>query len=158
MSNNGLISFSSSLPSPSFNPMSLPLAGYPFVAPFWADIDTRRSSGTVWWRETNSSTVLNRAREDIQTAFETSVGFQPQFAFIATWERVEYFSGPSGLVNIDNDIMHRASDTVTAILLFIMYSCMGQAICSVLPCILESLSTPHVANSCRYLRNGRSAL
>ena len=102
MSNNGLISFSSSLPSPNYNPVSLPLAGYPFVAPFWADIDTRRSmSATVWWRETNSPTVLNRAREDIQTAFETSVGFQPQFAFIATWERVEYFQGPTDQVGTD---------------------------------------------------------
>ena len=102
MSNNGLISFSSSLPNPNHDPIPLPLAGYPFVAPFWADIDTSGSmSGTVWWRETNSPTVLDRAREDIQTAFETSVGFQPQFAFIATWERVEYFQGPTDQVGTD---------------------------------------------------------
>jgi hypothetical protein len=66
---------------------------YPaFVAPFWADVDTNGpQDGTVWRRETNNSTVLNRAREDIQTAFETRIDFQPLYAFVATWDRVNYF-------------------------------------------------------------------
>lgn len=94
MSINGLILFNSSLPSPlHHNPSPLPLDGlFPFVAPFWADVDTSGSQdGTIWRRETKNSTVLNRAREDIQTAFETPMGFQPQLAFVATWDRVNFF-------------------------------------------------------------------
>ena len=98
VNNNGLISFNSSLPSPTHNPMRLPLADNPFVAPFWADIDTR-GIGAVWIRETNSSAVLNRAREDIQTAFKTPISFQPQFAFTATWDRVGYYRNQTDLVS-----------------------------------------------------------
>ena len=114
MSINGLIFFNSSLRgSDHYTPSSLPVAGsFPFVAPFWADVDTTRN-GTIWRRETKNSTVLNRAREDIQTAFETPVGFQPQFAFVATWNRVSFFGS-----NDDTDqvsIVHK---------LLLSYSCM----------------------------------
>ena len=103
MSINGLIFFSSPLSSRRHHdPTSLPLNELsPFVAPFWADVDTRGSQGgTIWRRETKNSTVLNRAREDIQTAFETPIGFQPQFAFVATWDRVSFFRNNTDEVSI----------------------------------------------------------
>ena len=103
MSINGLIFFGSSLQGSCYcAPSSLSLAGsVPFVAPFWADIDTRGSQdGTIWRRETKNSTVLNRAREDIQTAFETPIGFQPQFAFVATWDRVSFYNSNTDRVSI----------------------------------------------------------
>ena len=109
VNNNGLISFNSSLPSPNHIPTPLPLAGRPFVAPFWADIDTR-GIGAVWIRETNNSAVLNRAREDIQTTFKTPISFQPQFAFIATWDRVGYFSAQTDLVRTIRSIRLRPLD------------------------------------------------
>ena len=109
VSNNGLISFNSSLPSPTHTPTPLPLAGNPFVAPFWADIDTR-GIGAVWIREINSSAVLNRAREDIQTAFKTPISFQPQFAFIATWDKVGYFNNQTDLVRTFRNIRLRPFD------------------------------------------------
>lgn len=103
VSTNGLILFDSSLPSPlHYRPTFLPLAGeYRFVAPFWADIDTTRprNSTAIWGRETNSSAILKRAREDIQTAFKTPVNFQPQFAFIATWNQVEAYNSNTSQVS-----------------------------------------------------------
>ena len=101
VNNNGLISFSSSLPDPSYIPVSLPIADNPFVAPFWADIDTR-GTGTVWIRETRNSTILDRVREDIQETFDglLVVTFQPHFAIIATWDRVGYFNNNTDLVSI----------------------------------------------------------
>ena len=102
MSINGLIFFNSSLRgSDHFTPSSLPLNGsFPFVAPFWADVDTSGpQDGTIWRRETKNSTILNRAREDIQTAFKTPVGFQPQFAFVATWDRVSFFGSNNDQVS-----------------------------------------------------------
>lgn len=103
MSINGLIFFSSPLSSPRHHdPTSLPLDELsPFVAPFWADVDTSDpQDGIIWRRETRNSTVLNRAREDIQTAFETPIGFQPQFAFVATWDRVSFFNNNTDEVSI----------------------------------------------------------
>ena len=102
MSINGLIFFNSSLQDElHYTPSSLPLAGsFPFVAPFWADVDTTDpQDGTIWRRETKNSTVLNRAREDIQTAFKTPIGFQPQFAFVATWDRVSFFDSTTSQVS-----------------------------------------------------------
>ena len=102
VSNNGWISFNSSLTIPSHVPTSLPLSDNPFVAPFWADIDTR-GTGTVWIRETRNITILNRAREEIQKAFSTLINFQPQFAFIATWDEVGYYNRQTDRVSTDAD-------------------------------------------------------
>ena len=103
MSINGLIFFSSPLQgSLHHDPTSLPLDRQfpPFVAPFWADVDTTDSQdATIWRRETKNSTVLNRAREDIQTAFKTPVGFQPQFAFVATWDKVNFYNSSTSQVS-----------------------------------------------------------
>ena len=100
VSNNGLISFNSSLPSPNHTPQTFPLANNPVVAPFWADVDTR-GTGKVWIRETNSSIILNRAREHIQKAFEfdNPICFQPQPAFISTWDGVGYYDSQTDLVS-----------------------------------------------------------
>ena len=102
MSINGLIFFNSPLEGRlHYTPSSLPIAGsVPFVAPFWADVDTTDSQdATIWRRETKNSTVLNRAREDIQTAFKTPVGFQPQFAFVATWDKVNFYNSSTSQVS-----------------------------------------------------------
>lgn len=101
VSNNGLISFGSSLTIISHRPISLPIPNNSFVAPFWADIDTR-GNGSVWIRETRNTTILNRTREDIQKAFSTPINFQPQFALIATWDEVGYFSRQFDRVSTNN--------------------------------------------------------
>lgn len=98
VNNNGLISFSKAVSN--FTPSSFPLSnGLQLISPFWADVDTRET-GTVWFRETNNSAVLRRARRDIQNIkFVNQISFQPLFAFIVTWDRVGYYDNHSDLVS-----------------------------------------------------------
>ena len=96
MNNNGLLSFGQSVSifTPQFFPLSENLQ---LIAPFWADVDTRKT-GTVWFRETNDTATLNRIQGDIQDHAQ----FKPKIAFIATWDDVGYYSLNSDLVS---DIM-----------------------------------------------------
>ena len=98
MNNNGVVSFDQAVST--FTPSSFPLgSGLQLIAPYWADVDTR-GTGTVWFRETTDQDILSRARRDIQMAFASQNNFQPRFAFIATWDRVGYFSSHTDLVSI----------------------------------------------------------
>jgi len=87
VNNNGDISFDA--PVSSFTPSSFPVAGFPLIAPYWADVDTR-GTGEVYFRETQDTAILIRARDDISRAF--SIRFNPILVFIATWDRVGHFS------------------------------------------------------------------
>ena len=94
MNNNGDISFEG--PVSTFTPQSFPLSGSSLIAPYWADVDTT-GTGTVSYRETKDSSLLRRARDDVLRAF--SVRFLPSLLFIATWDRVGYFSSQTDKVS-----------------------------------------------------------
>ena len=94
MNNNGDISFDSELSA--FTPQSFPLSGTPLIAPYWADVDTS-GTGNVSYRETQDLSLIRRARGDVLRAF--SVRFQPTFLFVATWDRVGYFSSQTDKVS-----------------------------------------------------------
>ena len=92
VNNNGLISFRTAVST--YTPEAFPLGGERrFIAPYWADVDTRPSNGgTVWYRiECDNSTLLKRAKYDVEWAFP-GTGFQPNWLFIATWEKVGYYN------------------------------------------------------------------
>ena len=83
---NGDISFDG--PLSTFTPQSFPLKGFPLIAPYWADVDTR-GTGSVYYRETTDANLLRRARDDILRAF--SIWFEPTFLFVATWDSVGHY-------------------------------------------------------------------
>ena len=88
VNNNGLLSFVRGVSQ--FTPEAFPLSGnLRVIAPFWADVDTR-GTGTVWFRSTNDSGLLARARDEV-AAFLNQEGFIPSYIFIATWDHVGYF-------------------------------------------------------------------
>ena len=98
VNNNGVISFSQ--PVLEYTPVSFPLgSGLQLISPYWADVDTR-GTGTVWFRDTTNLDILRRTMRDVQMAFANQINFQPLFAFIATWDRVGYFSNHTDLVSI----------------------------------------------------------
>lgn len=79
-----------------FTPQPIPIPGntIPFLSPFWADVDTRPSDGGfVYYRESNETTLLDRARDHIRGIFSEDFStFTPSWLFIATWYRVGYYS------------------------------------------------------------------
>lgn len=65
INNNGNLSFGAAYPN--FTSTGFPVSGFPMVAPFWADVDTRSELGAVWYKlESN--------------------------ALIVTWDAVGYFN------------------------------------------------------------------
>ena len=96
VNNNGLLSFDAEVSQ--YTPQSFPLGdGRMIIAPYWGDVDTR-GVGTVWYRETSTISLLDRAKRDIQSAFVNQRFFEPITLFIATWDRVGYYSSHTDLV------------------------------------------------------------
>ncbi|KAB5562577.1 hypothetical protein PHYPO_G00019510 [Pangasianodon hypophthalmus] len=60
---------------------------FPVIAPFLADIDTSNGKGAIYYRQTESPSVLNRIAAEVQKGFPDTQ-FTPTHAIIATWENV----------------------------------------------------------------------
>ena len=78
----------------SFNnwvPRFLPINGLQFIAPYWADFDLR-GTGNVYYRQTRDSALLDRATNEIRTAFPTSENVIAINLLIVTWDAVGYYS------------------------------------------------------------------
>jgi len=60
---NGLISFGSAIHR-QYVPRSLPISSpsTPFIAPFWADVDTTRNNGRIYYRSVTSGTFVQMLR------------------------------------------------------------------------------------------------
>lgn len=65
----------------------------PMIAVYWADVDTT-NLGTVYYRETQDSVLLNAVRDDIRTVYGGT--FAPTTLFIATWDSVGHCCANSG--------------------------------------------------------------
>jgi MYXO-CTERM domain-containing protein len=78
---NGNITFSDALGT--FTPDAFPVAARPMIAPFWADVDTRASSGGC--TATTAGTCVPNAEDQVWWHFE------PGRAYI-TWDEVSYFN------------------------------------------------------------------
>ena len=74
----------------------------PFLAAYWADVDTTpRNGGAVFYRETTNQRLLDRASAHITGLFALTQArrtFQATRLFIATWFRVGYFEEHTDLV------------------------------------------------------------
>nr|XP_021407972.1 sushi, nidogen and EGF-like domain-containing protein 1 [Lonchura striata domestica] len=114
VNNNGVVSFGTMVPE--FTPQPFPLPGHhPFVAPYWADVDTRLG-GNVFYRQSRDAQLLARLAQDLAPAVPPGdLPPQPTWAFVATWDRVAYFGAASDKVNTFQAVL--ASDGVTCFVL-----------------------------------------
>ena len=88
MSNNGALTFSRSINS--FSLIEFPNSVHQFVAPYWADVDTR-GTGEVTYRETADPDLLDKAARYVRLGFMNQQEFHPSHLFIATWDGVGYY-------------------------------------------------------------------
>ncbi|KAM9434734.1 alpha-tectorin [Clarias gariepinus] len=89
VNNNGDLTFDQ--PWYSYSPYQFPLAGgRDIIAPFWTDIDNR-GNGIISYQQYTSGSVLSQATHDINQYFP-QVRFSATWVFVATWDRVAYFS------------------------------------------------------------------
>lgn len=97
VNNNGVVSFGTRVPE--FTPQPFPLPGHrPFVAPYWADVDTRLG-GDVFYRQSRDPQLLARLAQDLVPAVPPGDSPpRPTWAFVATWDRVAYFGAASNKV------------------------------------------------------------
>ena len=80
------------------NQNPFPLGGKrSFLAPFWADVDTT-GTGDVWYRQSTSQTLLDKANMQIMNAFPLQPQFTATNLVIATWDHVGYFNSRSDKV------------------------------------------------------------
>ena len=63
---------------------------YRIIAPYWADVDTRRS-GRIFYRQTSDPNLLAKAASDIRRGFPLSQNVSISNLLIATWDAVGYY-------------------------------------------------------------------
>lgn len=98
VNNNGNVSFGS--PFGTFSSSGFPVNGFPMVAPFWGDVDTRADSGidgVVWFRQwsTANGDSVNR--------------------LVVTWDSVGYFSAQTDKLNTFQVILTDGNDPIIGI-------------------------------------------
>ncbi|KAM9299510.1 alpha-tectorin-like [Gastrophryne carolinensis] len=87
VNNNGVISFNMEVSQ--YTPDAFPLTdGQVFITPFWADVDNELG-GTVYYRETRDSAVLERITSDMKKHLP-ELNFKATWAFIVTWHDVVF--------------------------------------------------------------------
>ena len=86
----GIISFDNLFNAYSPSPLSLRNTNK-FVAPYWADFDSR-GTGAIYYRQTSNPSLLDRATSEIRDAFSLDEYFEITHLFIATWDAVGYYS------------------------------------------------------------------
>ncbi|KAJ3584055.1 hypothetical protein NHX12_014551, partial [Muraenolepis orangiensis] len=67
---------------------------FPVVAPFLADLDTSGGRGRIYYRLTETPSVLNRVAQEVHRGFPDA-GFTPTHAVVATWENVAAYEEQS---------------------------------------------------------------
>ncbi|XP_015431695.1 PREDICTED: nidogen-2 [Dufourea novaeangliae] len=92
---NGVLSFARSMQR--FLNIAFPLDD-PVIAPLYTHVDTR-SSGRIYYGETDSPEVLARAGGMVRSAFKDAADFVPTHVFLATWLEVGYYDEKSDKVN-----------------------------------------------------------
>ncbi|XP_051915067.1 nidogen-2 isoform X29 [Hippocampus zosterae] len=68
---------------------------FPVVAPFLADMDTSGGRGQIFYRVTETPSVLNRVAQEVHRGFPDAK-FTPTHAVVATWENVAAYEEPAG--------------------------------------------------------------
>ena len=92
MNTNGAISFNKEVSS--YLPDPFPLEGEMcMIAALWTDINTEANAGRVYYRETTDADLLQRATNDVRSAFDALSLFTATWVFVATWHKVTYYEG-----------------------------------------------------------------
>ena len=76
--------------------------GAAFIAPFWADVDTRDEHGTVFFRGATDEETLKSIRNIVsssQAGSDLVARFNPKWALVATWEEVGYYNMKGDMVS-----------------------------------------------------------
>ncbi|KAM9766649.1 nidogen-2 isoform 2-T2 [Menidia menidia] len=76
---------------------------FPVVAPFLADIDTSGGQGQIYYRVTETPSVLNRVAREVHRGFPDAK-FAPTHAVVATWEDVAAYEGQSRVAGPSNKV------------------------------------------------------
>ena len=85
-------------------------AGHRVIAPFLADIDIS-ISGDVFFRQSEDSSLINRAADEIQNAFPDDFrDFEPSELVIVTWNQVSRQLGSSDEVNTFQVVISNGAD------------------------------------------------
>ena len=90
VSTNGLISFRNSFSSFRSKSFSESFTDFndPIIAPFWTNLVPEDSVGSIYYRTTNDSVILDRL-VNITTGFNPNFSnYQPSLAIIVTWENI----------------------------------------------------------------------
>ncbi|KAI4895043.1 hypothetical protein NFI96_016161 [Prochilodus magdalenae] len=113
-------------------------AGRDIIAPLWIDVDNR-INGVISYRQYTNGSVLSRATKDINQYFP-GVNFTASWVFVATWDKVGYFSysgsGQSrlyflrrlGSFNVCRKLLQMFYQTVVSSCLFYAVVCWGGSI------------------------------
>ena len=64
--------------------------GYPFIAPYWADVDIR-GTGEIFYRQSTDPNLLDRASREIQFALSLTHSIDIKNLLIVTWNAVGYY-------------------------------------------------------------------
>nr|XP_032600640.1 alpha-tectorin-like [Taeniopygia guttata] len=119
VNNNSVVSFGTMVPE--FTPQPFPLPGHrPFVAPYWADVDTRLGGNVFYWQSRDAQLLACLAQDLAPAVPPGDLPPQPTFptptwAFVATWDCVAYFGAASDKVNTFQAVL--TSDGVTCFVL-----------------------------------------
>ena len=89
-----MLSFLTEIPS-YFN-IEFPL-DYPIISIFYSDVDCR-AAGSILYRTTSDSSLLQRAQNAIKNNFKGARRFRPTELFIATWDQVGRYEEKSNKV------------------------------------------------------------
>ena len=87
VNSNGVLLFGSNFTH--FQPQPFPFTSSPLIAVFWEDFDPRKG-GSIYYRQTTQRDILDQITVVIATV-SPELQFQPNLAFIATWDGVAAF-------------------------------------------------------------------
>uniref|UniRef100_A0A8C6KF90 Nidogen 2 n=1 Tax=Nothobranchius furzeri TaxID=105023 RepID=A0A8C6KF90_NOTFU len=76
---------------------------FPVVAPFLADIDTSGGRGHIYYRVTETPSVLNRVAQEVRRGFPDAK-FAPTHAVVATWENVAAYEDQTQGTELSNKV------------------------------------------------------
>ncbi|PWA31989.1 hypothetical protein CCH79_00018844 [Gambusia affinis] len=76
---------------------------FPVVAPFLADIDTSGGRGNIYYRVTETPSVLNRFAQEVHRGFPDAK-FTPTHAVVATWENVAAYEEQTRATGATNKV------------------------------------------------------
>ena len=97
MNHNGHITFNQSLSR--YVPDEFPAnSTMDIIAPFWTDLDNRES-GNISYQQYTSGDALQTATQDISSYFP-NVTFTASWVFVATWDRVAYYSNRGTVITL----------------------------------------------------------